>query len=227
MTRILLIRHAHSVANERGILAGRSPGVALTAKGEEQAKALADRLTDVAISKVWISPLERCHMTIAPLLKTFSAKNRPEVYTTDDLTEVDYGSWTGKKLSSLYKQKLWKVVQDRASEMNFPEGESLAQMQVRAMRALSLAASAAGGTQILVSHGDVLKSIVAGILKTDLDNFQRIIIDPASITVIEYDGASYRLISLNNTLAPISELAKSSGKGKVRALIGGGSGRNR
>jgi len=119
---------------------------------------------------------------------------------------------------------LWKVVQNHPSEMYFPEGEGLAQMQVRAMRALRLAA-AGKGTQLLISHGDVIKSIVAGVLGTHLDNFQKIVIDPASITVLDLDGSTLRLLTLNNTASPITEFVISGSKRKsARALIGGGSG---
>jgi probable phosphomutase (TIGR03848 family) len=225
MTRILLIRHAHSVANQRGILAGRTEGVYLTEEGESQAAELAKRLSGSKISKVHISPLERCHLTINPLLKSIPVKERPKIQINGDLSEVDYGKWTGKKLTSLYREKLWKVVQNRPSAMYFPEGEGLAHMQVRAMRAVH-AAAAEGGLQIIVSHGDVIKSVVAAVLGTHLDNFQRIVIDPASITVLDFDGADFRILTLNNTTTPIAELAKTSSTKRVtRALIGGGSGK--
>ncbi|CAN2199711.1 phoE Broad specificity phosphatase PhoE and related phosphatases [Candidatus Nanopelagicaceae bacterium] len=227
MTRILLIRHAHSVANDRGILAGRSPGVVLTAHGSKQAMELAQRLKNVAIAKIHISPLERCHLTINPLLKKIPVKNRPKIVITEDLSEVDYGNWTGKKLISLYRDKLWKIVQDRPSAMYFPDGEGLANVQVRAMRAVHGAANESG-LQIIVSHGDVIKSIVAAVLGTHMDNFQKIVIDPASITVLDFDGGNFRILTLNNTSTPIAELAKIDGKKRpARALLGGGAGKKR
>ncbi|QLL25057.1 MSMEG_4193 family putative phosphomutase [Actinobacteria bacterium IMCC26103] len=227
MTRILLIRHAHSVANDRGILAGRSAGVILTEHGSKQASDLAERLKGVAIAKIHISPLERCHLTINPLLKKIPVKNRPKIVITEDLSEVDYGKWTGKKLVSLYRHKLWKVVQNRPSAMYFPDGEGLANVQVRAMRAVHTAANESG-LQIIVSHGDVIKSIVAAVLGTHMDNFQKIVIEPASITVLDFDGSNFRILTLNNTSAPIAELAKIDGKRRpARALLGGGVGRKR
>jgi len=225
MTRILLIRHAHSVANERGILAGRTDGVFLTAKGESQAAELAKRLSGSKISKIHTSPLERCHLTINPLLKSIPAKERPKIHINEDLSEVDYGKWTGKKLTSLYREKLWKIVQNRPSAMYFPDGEGLAQMQVRAMRAVH-AAAAEGGLQVIVSHGDVIKSIVAAVIGTHLDNFQKIVIDPASITVLDFDGQDFRILTLNNTANPIGEYAQASGKKRAaKALLGGGAGK--
>ena len=225
MTRILLIRHAHSVANQKGILAGRTEGVLLTDQGVSQAEELARRLSGSKITRVHISPLERCHLTIAPLLKSIPSKDRPSVAISEDLSEVDYGKWTGKKLSTLYREKLWKVVQNRPSAMYFPSGEGLAHVQVRAMRAVHSAASE-GGLQVIVSHWDVIKSIVAAVLGTHLDNFQKIVIDPASITVLDFDGTDFRVLTLNNTSSPIAEFAKTSSKKRpVKALLGGGSGK--
>ena len=171
------------------------------------------------------SPLERCHLTIAPLVKSIPSKDRPKIVVNEDLSEVDYGKWTGKKLSTLYREKLWKVVQNRPSAMYFPAGEGLAHVQVRAMRAVH-AAAAEGGLQVLVSHGDVIKSIVAAVLGTHLDNFQKIVIDPASVTVLDFDGTDFRVLTLNNTSTPIAEFAKTSSKKRpVKALLGGGSGK--
>jgi probable phosphomutase (TIGR03848 family) len=223
MTRLLLIRHAHSVANDRGVLAGRSGGVVLTERGKKEADELATRLQGISVSAIHISPLERCHLTMAPFLKTAKGAKAPRVIVSDDLLEVDYGSWTGKKLSSLYRQKLWKTVQNRPSAMYFPEGEGLAAVQVRAMRALHTAA-AMPGNQVLVSHGDVIKSIVAGILGTHLDNFQKIIIDPASVTALDFDGTDFRILTLNSTSTPVANLLPVKKKSIGKALIGGGPG---
>jgi probable phosphomutase (TIGR03848 family) len=223
MTRILLIRHAHSVANNRGILAGRATGVVLTEHGKKQAVELAERLNGISVSSIHISPLERCHLTIAPFLESTTGAKGPQVLVTEDLSEVDYGKWTGKKLTSLYRHKLWKTVQNRPSAMYFPDGEGLAGVQVRAMRALHTAA-AMPGNQILVSHGDVIKSIVAAVLGSHLDNFQKIVIDPASVTVLDFDGTDFRVITLNSTSAALSDLAPIKKKSATRALLGGGAG---
>jgi len=223
MTRILLIRHAHSVANDRGILAGRSSGVVLTERGKKQATELSQRLQGINFSAIHISPIERCHLTMAPYLDSKAVGKAPKVFVNEDLSEVDYGNWTGKKLSTLYRHKLWKTVQNRPSAMYFPEGEGLANMQVRAMRALHLAA-ASSGNQILVSHGDVIKSIVAGVLGTHLDNFQKIVIDPASVTVLDFNGTDFRIITLNSTTSSLVDLVPAKKASGTKALLGGGSG---
>jgi probable phosphomutase (TIGR03848 family) len=230
MTRILLLRHAHSVANEKGILAGRTPGISLSEKGAKQALEVATRLQGVAFSQIRISPMERCSATVTPLIAQFpkSATKKVKIEIDEDIVEVDYGKWTGKKLAVLSKDKTWKIVQDTPSAMYFPGGEGLLDVQARAMRALNSLANTSGSeAKMLVSHGDVIKAIVASVLGTHLDHFQKIVIDPASITVLDFNGKDFRVLTLNNTSTPITSFietksAKSKGS---RALLGGGSGR--
>jgi broad specificity phosphatase PhoE len=153
---------------------------------------------------------------------------KPIIEVESDLVEVDYGKWTGRKLAILSRDKAWKVVQNTPSAMYFPGGEGLLDVQARAMRALNSATNTPGkGAKLLVSHGDVIKSIVASVLGTHLDHFQKIVIDPASLTVLDFNGVDYRVLTLNNTTAPIAAFLKeeSSKKKSVSALLGGGSGR--
>lgn len=230
MTRILLLRHAHSVANAKGILAGRAAGVSLSETGNRQALELAERLNGVDFSEIRVSPMERCAQTIAPLLAQFDSKSasKRKIFVEEDLVEVDYGKWTGKKLALLSKDKRWKTVQNTPSAMYFPGGEGLLDVQARAMRALNSAAQSPGvKPKLLVSHGDVIKAIVASVLGSHLDHFQKIVIDPASITILDYDGNDYRVLTLNNTTTPIANFLESkSPKKSVAALIGGGVGRS-
>lgn len=230
MTRIVLLRHAHSSANAKAILAGRAPGVDLSERGRKESFEVAKRLKDIDFSLVRVSPMERCAQTIEPFLASFnkSSAAKPIIEIESDLIEVDYGKWTGRKLAILSRDKAWKVVQNTPSAMYFPGGEGLLDVQARAMRALNNAANTPGrGARLLVSHGDVIKSIVASVLGTHLDHFQKIVIDPASLTVLDFNGIDYRVLTLNNTTAPISSFIKneSSAKKGVSALLGGGSGR--
>ena len=230
MTRIVLLRHAHSTANAKAILAGRTPGVNLSERGEKQAIEVAERLTGVEFSLIRMSPMERCAQTVQPLIDSFpKARSRTlKIEIEEDLVEVDYGKWTGRRLAVLSKERTWKTVQNTPSAMYFPGGEGLLDVQARAMRALSAAAATNGKTpKLLVSHGDVIKAIVASVLGTHLDHFQKIVIDPASITVLDFNGVDYRVITLNNTSSPIASfLSESKSKKSLTALVGGGSGRS-
>lgn len=224
MTLVVLIRHAHSVANGSGILAGRTEGITLSPTGRKQAQDLAKRLGVIPIKSLRSSPLERCEQTISPWLKRISDTNpKLSVQVDEDLSEVDYGQWTGRKLRSLAKESLWKIVQDEPSKVVFPDGEGMQAMQDRAMRALHRGLDKRGkGHVILVSHGDVLKSIIASALNMHLDEFQRIVIDPASISILDYSTSKPRLILMNDSRSRLDPQIFVDAR--KRLLVGGGSG---
>jgi probable phosphoglycerate mutase len=224
--RLVLIRHAHSEANAAGILSGRLPNVHLSEKGNVQAENLAVRLGNFPVSNLRISPMERYFETISPWINSVVLANNPkfEPIIDPELTEVDYGTWSGKKLIALSKNKLWRTVQESPSRMYFPHGEGIAQMQARAMTSVHQAVSAKGkGTAVIVSHGDVIKSIVASALGMHLDEFQRIIIDPASISILDFSSTKPRTLLLNDSRSVITELLVTPKRAKN--LLGGGSGR--
>jgi probable phosphoglycerate mutase len=157
---------------------------------------------------------------LAPWLAKYG-KN-VKVLLEPNLVEVDYGKWSGKKLATLSRAKLWRKVQNQPSAVTFPEGESLSQMQVRAMKSVHDFFNSDLELTIMVSHGDVIKSIVASSLGMHLDDFQRIVIDPASITILESNGGAIRLTRLNDSDNSVSELLQS--KNKRGHLLGGGKG---
>jgi len=224
--RLVLIRHAHSEANAAGILSGRLPNVHLSEKGLAQSEQLAVRLGNFPVSNLRISPMERCFETISPWINSIVMPNNPrfEPIIDEELTEVDYGLWSGKKLSILSKNKLWKTVQESPSRMYFPKGEGIAQMQSRAMTSVHQAVSSkAKGAAVIVSHGDVIKSIVASALGMHLDEFQRIVIDPASISILDYSTMKPRVLLLNDSRAIVTDLLVAPKRAKN--LLGGGSGR--
>jgi len=218
--KIVLIRHAHSTANAAGILSGRLPGVSLSKSGEAQAVRLADRLGQLIVSEIRISPMDRCLQTMQPWLIKYGKS--VTVNTDQNLVEVDYGKWSGKKLATLSRSKLWRKVQGHPSSVTFPEGEAMAEMQVRAMRSVHEFFAGDLELGIMVSHGDVIKAIVASSLGMHLDDFQRIVIDPASITILESNGGAIRLTRLNDSDSTVAELLQS--KGKRGHLLGGGKG---
>ena len=192
----------------------------LSKSGQEQAERLAERLGKLTISQVQVSPMDRCSETLAPWLVKYG-KN-VKVITEPNLVEVDYGKWSGKKLATLSRAKLWRKVQGQPSAVTFPEGESLAQMQVRAMQSVHNFFASELELTIMVSHGDVIKAIVASSMGMHLDDFQRIVIDPASITILESNGGAIRLTRLNDSDSSVSELLQS--KNKRGHLLGGGKG---
>jgi len=188
MATVVLLRHARSTANQSGVLAGRTPGVGLDEQGVAQAEALVGRLAAVPLAAVVSSPLQRCVDTINPLVVARGL----EPSLDDRLAEVDYGLWTSQPLRTLVKHPLWKVVQLHPSAAVFPEGEGLAEVQARAVAAIRewdakvAAGHGADAVWLACSHGDVIKAIIADALGLHLDSFQRIMIDPCSVSVVRY-----------------------------------------
>ncbi|KQU34559.1 MULTISPECIES: histidine phosphatase family protein [unclassified Rhodococcus (in: high G+C Gram-positive bacteria)] len=185
---VILLRHGRSTSNTAGTLAGRSDGVELDDLGREQAERVVARLEVLPLAAIVRSPLLRCEQTIAPL----AAARELEPVVEDRLLEVDYGEWTGKPIKDLVGEPLWKVVQQHPSAAVFPGGEGLADVQIRAVRAIreiDARLAAEHGADVLwvaCSHGDVIKSVLADALGSHLDQFQRIVVDPASISVVRY-----------------------------------------
>jgi len=222
MATVLLVRHGRTTANAAGLLAGRTPGVLLDDVGEQQATRAAERLTDVPITGIVTSPLERCTQTAAVLVA--GRTDPPPTVVDDRLTECGYGTWQNRPLAELAKEDLWKVVQTEPSAARFPEGESLVEMQQRAVSALREhdATHADDAVWIAVSHGDVIKSILADALGMHLDLFQRITVHPASVSIVRYGDQRPHVVAMNTEAGDLSWLARSSTDGD--APVGGGAG---
>ena len=224
--RLVLIRHAHSESNAAGVLSGRIPNVHLSPKGVKQSEQLSQRLGSFPIAQMRISPMERCFETVSPWINEFVLATNPKFEPIIDpmLNEVDYGDWSGKRLATLSRKKEWKTVQESPSRMYFPGGEGIAAMQARVMKSVHEVASMPDSkVAVFVSHGDVIKSIVASALGMHLDEFQRIIIDPASVSVIEYNSVKPRILLVNDTRAVVTDLLKAPKRSKN--LLGGGAGK--
>lgn len=219
MTTLILLRHGRSSANTSGVLAGRSPGVELDDTGKGQAWSLAQRLRPVPLAAVVTSPMQRCQQTIAPLLTGRDLTPLVE----EELAEVDYGDWTGREIKTLGKEPLWRVVQQHPSAAVFPGGEGLAGMQARAVAAVrrhdAAVAARHGPTAVWLacSHGDVIKSVLADALGTHLDAFQRIVVDPGSMSVIAYTETRPFVVRVNDNGGDVSALLPPPRRGRRRA----------
>jgi probable phosphomutase (TIGR03848 family) len=199
---MLLVRHAVT-ASTGSVLSGWTPGVDLDERGRDQARGLARRLAAVPLDAVCSSPLERCRQTAAEVAEPHGLK----VEVVEDLGEVRYGDWTGRRLDQLAKEDLWRTVQYLPSAARFPEGESLYEMQVRAVAACErLRAGHRGQTVLLCSHADVIKAVTAHYLGLHLDLYQRLVVAPASVTAIAFAPRPL-LLRLNDTgdLADLAE----------------------
>ena len=231
VTTVLLVRHGRTEANASGVLAGWTPGVGLDERGQAQSAALGARLRPVPLAAVVSSPLERCLQTAAAVA---AGRDGVGVTSDDRLGEARYGDWTGRELKKLAKEPLWKVVQQHPSAAVFPgpEGEPLAHTQARAVAAVRDWNSRLGAeaTWLACTHGDVVKAIVADALGMHLDLFQRIVVDPCSVTVIRYTETRPFLVRLNDTgggvedLLPPKRRRRRPRKAASDAVVGGGAG---
>jgi probable phosphomutase (TIGR03848 family) len=236
MATVILLRHGRTSANASGTLAGRTRGVHLDDVGRTQAERAGERLGAVALAELVTSPLERCKETIKAVAAAQAATS--QIHTDKALTECDYGKWQGRKLRELARLALWKTVQSNPSAVTFPGGESLPQMQARAVHAVRRRDAAVtavhGGDAVwlAVSHGDVIKSVIADALGMHLDLFQRIHVDPGAISVIRYTDTRPYVLASNTHEGDLSWLAPRSraqgrGGGRSGGPSGPGSGRGK
>lgn len=208
MPTLLLVRHGRSTANTAGILAGWTPGVDLDETGQAQADALVDRLAGVPLVQAVSSPLERCRQTLAPLLAArpeLAGPSAGEPDLDERFGECHYGDWTGRPLSELALEPLWRTVQDHASAAAFPGGESMRALSHRTVAAARewdekiAAEHGQDAVWLACSHGDVIKAITADALGLHLDHFQRINIEPCSVTAIRYTPQRPFVLRMSDT----------------------------
>jgi len=210
------------------VLTGRMPGIGLDDRGQGQAAAVGARLAEVPLDAIVSSPLQRCQETAAAIA---AARNGNQVAVTQDdrFAEVAYGDWTGKPIKRLVKEPLWRVVQAHPSAVRFPgpDGESLPGVQERAVAAIRDWNARLGpkAVYLVCSHGDVIKSIIADSLGLHLDMFQRIQVDPCSVSVIRYTPLRPFVLRMNDTGAGLGGLARAGpaagGAGQQGGAAGG------
>lgn len=211
----ILIRHGHSTANADGVLSGRLPGVLLSERGEQEARDLAAAFREITVHNVYVSPLERTRQTASLV---FGDQSVDEEY---GIIECDYGTWSGRPLSELAKEALWTDVQSTPEIVRFPNGESLAAMAARAVDTVQRL-SAPDGVHAFVSHGDIIKAVVSHASGAPFSLFQRIVIDPCSISVIAF-GDQPRLLA-SNVPIPGAAAVLAGLHATERGTVGGGGG---
>lgn len=188
-----LVRHALT-AHTGNRLSGRASGIDLTDEGHTQAEALADQLADVRLKAVYSSPLERTMQTA----ESIAARHGLEVRARQDIGEVEYGSWTNRTFGTLQRTKLWDAVAKWPSGVRFPKGEMLTEVQARAVAEVEkLRTQHPRAAVCLVSHADVIRLIAAHYLGAHIDLYQRLVIWPASISVIAIGEDGPRVLALN------------------------------
>ena len=212
MPQLYLLRHAQSEANQRGILAGPDNTINLSEKGRKQSLKISKHLQAIAFQQIYSSPISRCLQTIQPLIK-----GRPNIEIVQEIKiqEMDYGQWNGKDLKILSKKRDWQRIQSAPSKFTFPDGESFNQLRRRVTLFLSQIADK-DGPILVVSHGDVIKMMLACTLDLPTDKFQNFVIEPASISIVQYGSRVKNVISVNQ------KVEKSSTKERFSSFLLGG-----
>jgi probable phosphomutase (TIGR03848 family) len=229
VTTVLLLRHGRTSTNATGLLAGHQP-VGLDEVGRAQAIAVGERLAAAKLpfAAVVSSPLPRCRETLGLALPDVT-----DIALEDGIVECRYGDWTGRPLKELAKEPLWATVQAHPSAARFPgeDAESMADKSARsiaAVRAWDARIAPTHGPEavwLACSHGDIIKAVVADALGMHLDLFQRIAVEPASVTVIRYTPLRSFVLRLNDTGGDLSGFQpKPEEATESDAAVGGGSG---
>lgn len=196
MTQILLVRHAVNDFVKTGRLAGWTPGVHLNDEGKAQAEALGQRLAEAPIHNLYASPLERTMETAEAI-----QRHHPDlaIQSHAGIGEVRYGDWEGASIAALQSRKMWHMVQHYPSRASFPNGETMRGVQERAVNAVEeLVARHPRALVVVVSHADLIKMVVAHYMGMHLDNFQRIVISPASITTLMLGYGRPYVVTVND-----------------------------
>lgn len=196
MTTLVLIRHATNDWVHKGLLAGWTPGVHLNEEGQAQAQALGERLASSQLDAVYSSPLERAMETA----QAVAAPHELEIQIHEGVGEVHYGEWNGQPLRKLAKKPLWTSVQVYPSGTRFPGGESIGEMQARVVATLDeIRTRHPKGIVVAVAHADVIKAALAYYAGVPLDLFQRLVVSPASVSIVRFGHFGPRLIRMNDT----------------------------
>jgi probable phosphomutase (TIGR03848 family) len=226
MSTLLLLRHG--LTGMTGpVLSGRTSGIHLDERGKKQAAAVAERIAAVPLAAIVTSPLERCLET-AQFVRDAQPKP-PELQVDERFIECGYGDWTGRPIKELTKDPLWKVVQAQPSAVRFPNGESLPEMAARSVAAVRDWDARLGADAVWVActHGDVIKAIVADALGLHLDQFQRIVPDPCSLSIIRYTATRPYVVRVNDVAGDLAGFAPPKRRRSRRsddATVGGGTG---
>lgn len=195
MTRFLLIRHGMTDLVDRAI-AGWAPGVHLNDQGRAQAARLAERLAGAPIKAIYSSPLERARETAEPISRGLGLVTQ----IIEEVGEIVFGEWTGRELSELGNDPLWRRFNSLRSLTRAPGGETQLETQARMISALErLRDLHPDQTIAVVSHADVIKSAIAHYAGIPLDLIHRIEISVASVSVVEVGENNPRIVCVNNT----------------------------
>jgi broad specificity phosphatase PhoE len=194
MTRILLVRHTQHNFLLKGAIASRQPGVHLNKAGQEQAEQLGQRLSILPVDAIYSGPLERVRETAEPLARKLDLA----VTIAPEFDEIEMGEWTNRTFAELDSLPHWQQWNAVRSSTRPPHGESMLEVQQRAVAKISALRQQHRFVAIF-SHGDVIRAALAHYLGMHVDLYARIEIDPGGASLIELfdESVVVRVMNVN------------------------------
>jgi probable phosphoglycerate mutase len=193
MTTFYLVRHGETGVHDR--ITGRTPGIHLDDRGQEQARIMAERFTNIPITALYSSPLDRTQDTARHLAQRLNLS----IQTAEEILEIDFGNWTGMTFDELQKQVQWERFNSFRSGTRIPGGETIIEVQQRFVRWMDAIRHERPGERVIaVSHGDPIKAAVIYYAGLHLDMFNRFDISLTSVSVISVDDSQARVLTVNN-----------------------------
>jgi broad specificity phosphatase PhoE len=194
LTRFHLVRHA-TYGQLRRILTGRTPGHGLNQAGQAEAEALAEDCAPLPLAAIVASPMERAQETAIPI----AARHGLDIRTDPGIDEIDFGEWRGQEYTILHQREDIQAWNRSRALATIPGGEPALHVQARALASIHrLAVEFPDAELLLVSHADVIKSILAAVLGMPLDFILRLEIAPASRSVIDFSTSGRgKVIAVN------------------------------
>jgi probable phosphoglycerate mutase len=197
MIRILLIRHGTTDPMSR-MLCGRLPGIHLNDLGIREAKVLGHALRGrYSVSEIIASPLERALDTASAIEQATGAAVRID----EDLHELDYGAWTGMTFDTIRDLDSWQLYNRSRAMSAPPHGESMIAVQLRALSALERILerwhTSENVTVAVVTHGDVIRSLLVLFLGMPIDYIHRLSVSPCSVSEVAFENRYTTVVRTN------------------------------
>jgi ribonuclease H / adenosylcobalamin/alpha-ribazole phosphatase len=194
---IVLVRHA-ACPQMNGVLLGRSVDGPLDERGEGQARFVAQRLLKFPQLIVESSPRRRARHTAGIIASTRDTTVR----IVPQMDDVDYGRWAGQTFEALLADPQWRRWNKYRRVSRTPASDSIRDVQERALAHFrKLEQTCDGETIVIVTHAEVIRSVVLLALQAPIDDYSRFTIGPASLTRLTVRGSQLRLDSVNERIA--------------------------
>ncbi|MGH7865662.1 MAG: histidine phosphatase family protein [Candidatus Binataceae bacterium] len=190
----LLMRHGETAWNRQGRVMGESP-VELDEHGRRQVESAVPLARAIKPNLIVTSPLIRARQSAEIIA---SGIGGVAVIEDAGLLEVRYGHWQGKVYDELINDQAYIEYQRAPLVTRTPGGESIGEVQQRGVETVRRVMQEHAGQRVLfVSHGDIIRTVLAHYLGMDLSHFRRIRVDNAAFSAVNIIGEFAEVKFLN------------------------------